>query len=47
MRRAARRRGVGYPYLFMHPSGADLKVLAGLIDKGTLKTVTDRVFSFE
>lgn len=31
----------------MHPSGADLEVLAGLVDKGTLKTVTDRVFPFE
>ncbi|WP_406223340.1 zinc-binding dehydrogenase [Streptomyces decoyicus] len=47
MRRAARRRGVGYRYLFMHPSGADLDVRAGLVDKGTLKTVTDRVFPFE
>jgi len=47
IRRAARRRGVGYRYLFMHPSGADLEVLAGLVDKGILKTVTDRVFPFE
>lgn len=31
----------------MHPSGADLDVRAGLVDKGTLKTVTDRVFPFE
>ncbi|MEY9944089.1 NADPH:quinone reductase-like Zn-dependent oxidoreductase [Kitasatospora sp. GAS1066B] len=47
IRRAARRKGVGYRYLFMHPSGADLEVLAGLVDKGMLKTVTDRVFPFE
>ncbi|MBU3862730.1 NADP-dependent oxidoreductase [Streptomyces sp. 4503] len=47
IRRAARRKGVGYRYLFMHPSGADLEVLAELVDKGRLETVTDRVFPFE
>ena len=47
IRREARRKGVGYRYMFMHPSGADLDVLADLVDKGTLKTVTDRVFPFE
>ncbi|AQW56196.1 NADP-dependent oxidoreductase [Streptomyces violaceusniger] len=47
IRRAARRKGVGYRYLFMHPSGADLEVLAELVDKGTLKTVTEQVFPFE
>jgi alcohol dehydrogenase len=33
--------------MFMHPSGEDLDLLAGLVDKGKLKTVTDRVFPFE
>ncbi|GAA0909993.1 NADP-dependent oxidoreductase [Virgisporangium aurantiacum] len=47
IRRQARRRGVGYRYMFMHPSGEDLDLLAALVDKGTLKTVTDRVFPFE
>jgi len=42
----AGRRGVGYRYLFMHPSGEDLGLLAGLVDKGQLKPVTDRVFPF-
>jgi NADPH:quinone reductase-like Zn-dependent oxidoreductase len=46
IRRQARRRGVGYRYLFMHPSGADLGILAGLVDKGELRPVTDRVFPF-
>jgi alcohol dehydrogenase len=46
IRRQARRHGVGYRFLFMHPSGADLDLLAGLVDKGELKTVTDRVFPF-
>ncbi|WHX23768.1 NADP-dependent oxidoreductase [Streptomyces malaysiensis subsp. malaysiensis] len=47
IRRAARRRGVGYRYMFMHPSGDDLDVLSELVDKGTLTTVTDRAFPFE
>ena len=47
IRGQARRAGVGYRYLFMHPSGADLSVLAGLVAKGELKPVTDRVFPFE
>jgi len=47
IRRQARRAGVGYRYLFMHPSGEDLSLLAGLVDKGELKPVTDRVFPFE
>jgi len=46
IRRQARRRGVSYRFLFMHPSGADLGLLAGLVDKGELKPVTDRVFPF-
>lgn len=46
IRSQAKRRGVGYRYLFMHPSGEDLGLLAGLVDKGELKPVTDRVFPF-
>ena len=46
IRRQARRKGVGYRYMFMHPSGEDLGLLAGLVDKGELKPVTDRVFPF-
>jgi alcohol dehydrogenase len=47
IRRQARRRGVGYRYMFMHPSGADLSVLADLVDDGKLKTITDRVFPLD
>lgn len=46
IRRRARQCGVGYRYLFMHPSGADLQVLAGLVDGGQLVPVTDKVFPF-
>jgi NADPH:quinone reductase-like Zn-dependent oxidoreductase len=46
IRRRARQQGVGYRYLFMHPSGADLELLAGLVEGGRLKPVTDKVFPF-
>lgn len=47
LRARARRHGVTYRYLFMHPSGAELAELAALIKAGTLEPVIDRVFPFE
>ena len=47
IRHQARRSGVGYRYLIMHPSGTDLDLLARLVDGGQLKPVTDRVFPFQ
>ncbi len=47
VRRCARRRSVDYRYLFMHPSGIDLRVIADLIDAGALPVTLDRVFAFE
>jgi NADPH:quinone reductase-like Zn-dependent oxidoreductase len=46
-RMAARRASVSYRFYLMHPSGADLELLAGLIDKGTVKVVMDRVFGLD
>ena len=46
IRRQARQRGVGYRFLYMRPSGEDLGLLAGLVDRGELKPVTDRVLPF-
>jgi alcohol dehydrogenase len=46
VRARARKAGVGYRYLFMHPSGEDLRLLAELIESGRLKVVTDRLFPF-
>lgn len=46
LRAAARRHGVSYRYLFMHPSGPDLAELGRLIDDGKLEPVIDRVFPF-
>jgi alcohol dehydrogenase len=44
IRSRARRAGVGYRYLFMHPSGADLTQLAELITQGKLKIIVDRTY---
>lgn len=46
VRGLAHRADVSYRALFMHPSGADLAVLAGLIDQGLLKVTIDRTFPF-
>ncbi|GIG69247.1 NADP-dependent oxidoreductase [Phytomonospora endophytica] len=47
IRREARRHGVTYRFLFMHPSGTDLETLAAMVGKGELAPVTDRVFPFD
>jgi NADPH:quinone reductase-like Zn-dependent oxidoreductase len=47
IRKLARQRGVTYSFLFMHPSGAQLRELGALIDAGALRPVIDRVFAFE
>jgi len=46
-RRLASRHGARYRYLFMHPSGDDLRELARLIDAGALEVVIDRTYPFE
>ncbi len=46
VRREARKHGVAYRYMFMHPSGTDLSELAALIDQQKLQIVIDRVFPF-
>ena len=46
IRSRARRAGVSYRYLFMHPSGSDLALLAGLIEQGQLKVIVDRTYPF-
>ena len=44
IRSRARRAGVGYRYLFMHPSGGGLAQLAELIEQGRLKVIVDRTY---
>jgi NADPH:quinone reductase-like Zn-dependent oxidoreductase len=46
IRSRARRAGINYRYLFMHPSGRDLAQLAELIEQGKLKVVIDRTYLF-
>lgn len=46
IRRQARLAGVGYRYLFMHPSGSDLTLLADLIARGIIRVVVDKSYAF-
>ncbi|KPL80610.1 NADP-dependent oxidoreductase [Herpetosiphon geysericola] len=46
IRARARRAGVSYRYLFMHPSGADLATLAHLVETQRLEPIIDRVVPF-
>jgi NADPH:quinone reductase-like Zn-dependent oxidoreductase len=47
IRRKARRRRLGYSFLFMHASGAQLSRITALLEAGTIRPVVDRVFPFE
>jgi alcohol dehydrogenase len=44
IRSRARRAGISYRYLFMHPSGSELALLAELIEQGKLKVIVDRAY---
>lgn len=46
IRSRARRAGVSYRYLFMHPSGSDLARLAELIGQGKMKVIVDKAYPF-
>jgi NADPH:quinone reductase-like Zn-dependent oxidoreductase len=47
IRRAAKRLGVRYSFLFVRADGAQLGQIAALIDAGTLRPVIDRSFPFD
>ena len=46
-RRTARKRGVGFSFLFMKANGSQLREITRLFDAGAIRPVMDRVFPFE
>ena len=46
IRRRARKAKASYRYLFMHPSGDDLRTLAALVDGGHVQPVMDSTYPF-
>jgi NADPH:quinone reductase-like Zn-dependent oxidoreductase len=46
VRRAARRLGVRYRFLFMRADGAQLRQIAQLVDDGVLRPVVERTYPF-
>ncbi|MFZ1912826.1 MAG: alpha/beta fold hydrolase [Propionicimonas sp.] len=47
LRRQARKLGVTYRFLFIHPDGQALRTIAALVDQGVLRPVVDRVLPFD
>ena len=43
----ARERGINFKYLFMHPSGEQLREIAKLIESGVIKPLIDKVFDLD
>jgi NADPH:quinone reductase-like Zn-dependent oxidoreductase len=46
IRKKAKRREVGYSFLFMRANGAQLSEISSLIDAGVIRPVMDRIFPF-
>ncbi len=46
IRSRARRAGISYRYLFMHPSGSELAQIAELIEQEKLKVIVDKAYPF-
>ena len=47
IRRRAKRRGIGYSFLFMRANGGQLREITRFIEAGAIRPVMDRVFPFE
>ncbi|MHA6137861.1 NADP-dependent oxidoreductase [Pseudomonas mohnii] len=47
IRRKARKKNVGYRFVFMRANGAQLQQITALIEAGIIKPVVDRSFPFE
>lgn len=42
----ARKTGVSYRFLFMHPSGSELKKISEFVGSDKLRPIIDRIFPF-
>ena len=47
MNRRAKKRGVEYSFLFVHPDGGQLAEIGALLDAGSIRPVIDRIFPFD
>jgi NADPH:quinone reductase-like Zn-dependent oxidoreductase len=47
MNRHARKRGVEYSFLFVHPDGSQLAEIGELLEAGRIRPVIDKVFPFD
>jgi NADPH:quinone reductase-like Zn-dependent oxidoreductase len=47
IRHKARKKNVGYRFVFMRANGAQLQQITALIEAGIIKPVIDRSFTFE
>lgn len=45
--RHAKKRGVAYSFLFVHPDGSQLAEISELLKVGRIRPVIDKVFPFE
>jgi NADPH:quinone reductase-like Zn-dependent oxidoreductase len=45
--RLAKKRGVAYSFLFVHPDGGQLAAIGELLEAGRIRPVIDQVFPFE
>lgn len=46
IQRIARKRGIDYGFLFVRPDGEQLKHIGGLLERGHIQPVIDKVFPF-
>ena len=45
--RRAKKCGVAYLFLFVHPDGRQLAEIGALLDAGRIRSVIDKIFPFE
>jgi NADPH:quinone reductase-like Zn-dependent oxidoreductase len=45
--RQAKKRGVAYSFLFVHPDGRQLAEIGELLKAGRIRPVIDKIFPFE